>query len=75
MNYYTYYPPNAHLRLELMHVRGVFTSSEEEIPPQIKFHTSKNLLKDPLPTLSVNRYSTSTVWLLYIKFNYLKTEL
>jgi len=28
--------------------RGLFTSIEEEMPPQIKFPTSKNLLKDPL---------------------------
>jgi len=48
MNYYTFYRQNADLRLELRHVRGIFTLSEKEMPPQIKFPTSKNLFKDPL---------------------------
>jgi len=30
------------------HVRGIFSTFEEEMPPQIKFPTSKNLLTDPL---------------------------
>jgi len=44
MNYH--YRQNADLRLE--HVRGIFFSIEEEMPPQIKFPTSKQLLKNPL---------------------------
>jgi len=55
MNYYYYYYwQNADLRhvlwqtLTLRHVRGIFSSFEAEMPPQIKFPTSKYLLKDPL---------------------------
>jgi len=32
----------------LRHMRGIFSSIEEEMPTQIKFPTSKKLLKDPL---------------------------
>jgi len=47
MDYYYFYNwQNADLRLDAC--AGHFPSIEEEMPPQIKFPTSNNLLKDPL---------------------------
>jgi len=46
---YNYYRQNAYLRLEAC--VGIFSSNEKEMPPQIKFPTSNNLLKDPLLTV------------------------
>jgi len=37
----------------LKHMRGIFSLIEEEMLPQIKFPTSKNLLKDPLRVLII----------------------
>jgi len=46
MNYYYYYRQDA--ACVLRHVRRILSSFEEEMAPQIKFPTSKNVLKDPL---------------------------
>jgi len=69
IKYYYFYRQNADLRLELRHVRGIFTSSEEKMTPQIKFPTSKNVLKDPLhPGIQhVKNNQLIYVWYIVIK--------
>jgi len=37
----------------LRYVQGIFSSFEEEMAPQIKFPTSKDLLKDPLDSIEL----------------------
>jgi len=57
--YYYYYYYWKTLTCVLRHVfivRGIFFSIEAEMPSQIKFPTSKNLLKDPLPN-SISRFT------------------